>query len=504
MEVYKHNLVSQLFYYYLDDIIKNSDNTPTIFSIYTYAYFQLLFNISCIFNNRLKISNDRINLPRSFYTLKNMCSNQNLSQRNILHKIFVFYAHQGFMTTLYKDYSQTKLRLSDVYIEELNININIINLIYDVAKSHLELKQILVENIKNNTSKLDWGIPSDITGKPDFKPKNADIFEPLVIPNGTFVNENGIPIIDINYTSTFNIQDYSEKITLLDNKGIVIDYTSPIFNTINSMVKKSWDNGISSEIDNVIYVSQNLSTYQKTVADFLTFHNNTSVPMTAFWIIIAILLSQRYNQSFDNDIIMLYCLSVGLFDGCLSYHTLKSKYYIARPIQFIRCYLKNKEIKHWIPSINIGAKWLPYQPLNIVSPSSPDVVSEYSVISNISSSIIEWWFKTNNLYDPCVLVSLPNPHIISKSLNRSNKIISIGEFIFNYGPISIEKSSNITDETILIYRTLDDLKKDCSNACLYAGISTQNSIDCGILLGTDIGNTCKAHFENVYMIKSPY
>jgi len=503
MEAYRYNIVSHLLYYYLDDIIKNEDNKPSIFAVYTYMYFQFIYNISTLFNPKLKPSDDRVQIPKQFYNLKAICCNQPQSHKSIFLKALIFYGHQAFMTTLYANYSHSNLRLCDVFLEDPNININHINLIHELAKLHIDGKRIIIDSIKKTYNNDQWGIPSDITGKPDFKPKNPCIFEPLVIPNGTFVDDAGFPIIDINYSSTFDVCSYNDK-NFGDNICSIINIKSDQFNYINDMVISSWDNGIKSEINNILEISQKLDIKQKTIADFLTFHGNDTLPISGFWMIIAMNMSQRFNQSFENDILMYYCLSLAIFDGTISYHSLKSKYNIARPIQLVRYYLNDISIKSWISTVNIGAKWIPYQPLTAISPASPDVVCENSVISHISTTIIEWWFKTSKLYDPFITVLLPNPHILSKSLPIENKVIRIGEFIFNKGPISMEKNINSTDNIILNYKTIHNLKDDCNMATLYAGITTAKSVEIGKKIGDDIGNLCKSYFENSMGIKSHY
>jgi hypothetical protein len=503
MEGFKYNIVSHLFHYYLDDIIKNGDNKPTIFAIYTYTYFQLIYNINVLFNAKLKPYDERVMIPKNYYSLKNICLTQAHPNKSIFLKALIFYGHQAFMTAIYPNYTHINLRLCDVFLEDPNININYINLIQEMAKLHIDGKRPLIDSIKKSHSVPQWGFPSDITGKPDFKPKNPCLFEPLVIPNGTFINDDGYPIIDINYSNTFEVCDYTDK-CLENYSGLIVNINSEQFSYINNMVVTNWENGLQLDINKIIEISEKLDIKQKTIADFLTFHGNDTLPISGFWIIISMHMSQRYNQSFENDILMYFCLSLGIYDGIISSHNLKSKYNIPRPIQLIRHFLKDIKLKSWLPNINIGSKWIPFQPLTKVSPASPDVVCENTVISHISAYIIEWWFKTSKLYDPLLTVLLPNPHILSKSLPIENKVIRIGEFIFNKGPISIEKNVIVSDNIILHYNTIHNLKDDCNNACLFAGISTNQSIEIGKKIGDTIGGICKSYFENTLGIRSHY
>jgi hypothetical protein len=503
MEAVKYNIITHLLHYFIDDVIKNGDNKPSIFSIYTYTYFQFIFNINALFNPKLKPYDDHVIIPKSYYSLKNICGNQPQLNKSIFLKALIFYGHQAFMTTLYSNYSHINLRLCDFFIEDPNINVNYINLIQELAKLHIDGKREIIDTVKKSNNTAQWGFPCDITGKPDFKLRNPCGFEPFVIPNGTFVDDNGYPNIDINYSNTFDICNYNDR-NFGDIPGLIANIKSDQFSYINDMVLSGWENGLNSEINNIVSISEKLDIKQKTIADFLTFHGTNTLPISGFWIIIAMHMSHRYNQSLENDIIMYFYLSMGLYDGTISYHYLKSKYNTARPIQLIRYYLKDTCIKSWVPAVNIGAKWIPYQPLTNISPSSPDVICENSVISHISTAIIEWWFKTSKLYDPFITVSLPNPHILSKSLPIENKIMRIGEFIFNKGPISIEKKLNIPDSIILSYNTIHNLKEDCNYASLYAGISTNKSVEIGKKLGDNIGNLCKLYFENIIGIKSHY
>ena len=503
MEGFKYNIVSHLFHYYLDDIIKNKDNTPSIFAIYTYTYFQFIYNINALFNTKLKPYDDRVQINKNYYALKNICVNPSVINKSGILKALLFYGHQAFMTALYSNYSHINLRMCDVFLEDPNINTNYINIIQELARLHIEGKKSLIDSIKNVNKTAQWGFPLDITGKPDFKPKNPCIFEPIVIPNGSFVDNNGYPIIDINYSNTFDIYSYNDRY-LGDNPGLIVNIKSEQFNYIDNMIVLQWENGIQLDICNILDVSEKLDIKQKTIADFLTFHGADTLPLSGFWLIIALQMSQRYNQSFENDILMYFCLSIGIYDGTFASHGIKCKYNIPRPIQFIRHYLKDIKVKNWVPAVDNGSKWIPYQPLTNVSPASPGAICENTVISHISTTIIEWWFKTSKLYDPLLTVLIPNPHLLSKSLPFENKLIRIGEFIFNKGPISIEKNINISNSVILCYNTIHHLKEDCDKAGIYAGISTNQSVEIGKKTGDHIGNICKLYFENIFGIRSHY
>lgn len=504
MEGFKYNIVSHLLHYYLDDIIKNGDNTPTVFAIYTYTYFQFIYNISALFNAKLKPFDERLSIPKNYYNLKSICLNQAQANKTVILKSLLFYGHQSFMSLLYPNkYTHAQLRLCDVFLEDLNININYINIIQELAKLHIEGKRPLVDSIKEKTNSAQWGFPYDITGKPDFKPKNPCKFEPFVIPNGSFLDNQGHPIIDINYSTTFDIYNYNDR-HIGSRPGLIVNINSEQFNYIDNMIVSEWDNGIHLDIKNILDISEKLDIKQKTIADFLTFHGYDTLPLSGFWLIIALHMSQRYNQCFENDILMYFCLSIGIYDAIVASHTYKCKYNIPRPIQLIRHYLRDTSIKSWISSVNLGSKWIPYQPLTKISPNSPGVICENTVISHVCSTIIEWWFKTAKLYDPLLTILLPNPHLLSKSLPIENKIIRIGEFIFKQGPISIEKNINYSNNIILSYNTLHDLKDDCMNACIYAGISSNQSVEIGKKLGDNIGCICKTYFENILGIRSHY
>ena len=57
--------------------------------------------------------------------------------------------------------------------------------------------------------------------------------------------------------------------------------------------------------------------------------------------------------------------------------------------------------------------------------------------------------------------------------------------------MSIEFFFNYSNNIILSYNTIHNLKDDCFRACIYAGISTNKSVDIGKNLG-DSGPTASA------------
>jgi hypothetical protein len=404
------------------------------------------------------------------------------------------------MTTIYQNYSKINLRLFDLGIDDPKINQNIILCIQTWTKSHIEEKKSEIEKSKSGKSS-EWGLPADITGKPDYEQKDPNKWVPLVVPNGLFKYEDGKPLIDINYPGTYYVQKYDEG-EFGDITAFSVAPNSDLYN-LDDQILKTWDSGIRDEIDNLINVTENLTEQQKTIAEFLTFSDKTTLPINGFWIIIAMTLSQKYGQTIERDIYMYFFLSAGLLDSCVTYNYYKNKFYTSRPIHFIRHFLKNRPIMNWYKSTSNGAKWVPYQRLDYVSPPSPDVVNENSIISTVSASILEWWFNSGNFNDSYITVTIPNPQIISPCLSIQNKTLSIGEFIFSVASSKIQ--TGIPNQTVVLkYNNLTALKDDCCQAPLYSGISISNSINIGKQLGDGIFKKLHYYFENLLQIKSPY
>ena len=488
---------------FLQEVVDHGDNIPTAFSCLSYCYFQMYYNIGCLTNIYMRyISTDRVPLPKWFSTLKAQLAYS--KNRTDILKNLLYHAHIGFLSTLYKDYNNDKLKISDLGIIDLKLSPTIISNIKEWAGQHYlgKLEELSKARFSTNNP---WGMPADITGKPDYTPIQPNKWTNLIVPTGNYTNEKGIPIIDINASSTYKIQNFLGK-EWYTNRGFSINPSVNIIDLSNK-ISKSWEDGLKEQTDELLEIYKNLDDKKKMIAEFFAGSSKINLPPPGFWIIIASMLSQKYNQSFELDLIMYFVVGAGLYDAGLAAWTYKSKYEQPRPINIIRTFLKNNEITSWNPlnkpKIN-GSEWLPFQLFTFVTPPFPDVASGHTVFSYTAGKLLEWWFNSSKLYDPYKLVRVPNPKLLCPSLSAQYKIFSCGEFSFEPGSSEIEPGITPKNTTVLKYNTIRELYEDAGISRIYGGIHWKQTNEVSQELANWVFNQVKTKFEISFRISSPY
>jgi len=495
------NIVHNLIYSFLEEIVVHHDNYPTKLSILLYSYFQMFYNISSLCNQNIVLSTDRVSMMNNYNQIKAQI--QFINNKEDILKNMLYYGHIGFLSSLYSNFDINKYKISHFGIKDIKLSNVISHQIYTWGSNHYTGK--LGELDKLNNDKYHTGILADSSGNVDYVPENPHKWVNLIVPNGSY-NENGIPVIDINAETTYLVQSFDNKNWWL-NKGFAI-YPSkePILN-IDEKLSHNWENGFKNQSEKLLKIYQNLDDRKKIISELYSFDSKDNISIAGFWIIIAMMLSLKNNQSIENDIIMFFILGAGLFDSGIAAWTYKFKHEQPRPVTVIRHFLKNDFIQSWNVynnSVIEGKQWLPYQKLTSVSPAHPDLADINTIFSNIAGSLLEWWFNNPNLYHSFKLFTLPNPHIISPILNKQYKSFSIGEFCIEKGSSLIEQNITPTQTIILKYQTIQDLIDDISLSSLYGGISWPESIELSSQIGKYVFDKIKNMIVNGYKIKIPY
>ena len=204
---------------------------------------------------------------------------------------------------------------------------------------------------------------------------------------------------------------------------------------------------------------------------------------------------------------MYFSIAAGLFDACLGAWHYKSTYKQARPVNLIRKYYADQKIKTWTPTssseIN-GKQWLPYQPLTFVTPPFPDVASGHTTFSNVAAKILNWWFHNPVLYDGCSLVTIPNQQTLCPLLNVHDKMVCIGEYIFDKGCSEIEPGITPKEKIVLRYKTLEDLATMAGVSRVYGGIHTFETNEVSAELAKWVFKQTHVKLINEFKFKSPY
>lgn len=491
------DIINNLVCRFYEELIKNGDNLiPTKVSIVSYGYFQLLYNILTIFGNYLP-STDRINIYNWHSALKTRYQSLNQQIKNITLFNLLYYGHQGYLSALYSHYKVDSFNMNDLNLNDIKIDNNIQLLIFNWAKEHYINKNIKNDNRNNN----DHGLIIDTSKNFNSINNNPEKWINLTVPSGKYLDENNNPIIDINasstfITQTFNDEEFGQFQGFSINKNDMPDYSNQI--------KITWIDNMDKEIYNILKIYENLDDKKKTIAEFFSFTGKDNVSVSGFWIIIAMMIGQRNNQNEEKNIIMYFLLSCGILDALISSWYYKNLYKLPRPISLIRHYYNGININSWSRFNKsdqlTGNYWFPYQSLTSISPPSPEFMSEHVLVSIVSGKILEWWFKSNKLYDPCKLVILPNSQFLSDNLNMQCKLFRCGEFIFEKGS-SVVEINTPKQSIVLKYNTISDMYNDAIESGIYGGIYTENNKNISLQHGNYLFDKIKYKFENIFGIK---
>ena len=501
-------IFSNFIYNFFQETISHSKNNPTEFSVLSYAYFQMLYNIGSLFEKNGVQSEDRVNpLTRlnKCNIKKSITKTPKVARKDLL-KMYLYIGNNAFISQLYPD-AKLGSPLDCGIRKIIRIERAITTILEEYSKSHILGKKIELERSKfvtKNTS----GFPADYTGD-NIIPKQNPNWEQLIVPTGAVRGINNLPLIDLTNPSSFRIQNFLGQ-EFYKNAGFAVVPTKNIID-LGSKISKTWEGGLQKQIELLLDVYENLTDDKKIIAEFFAGSSKSALPPPGFFICIAMQLSQKYKQSIRNDLKMYFSLACGLLDAGVSAWHYKSKYNQARPITLIRDYYANQKIKSWTsldaaanPSDINGAQWLPYQPLTFVTPPFPDVASGHTTFSKVAARILDWWFNNPTLYDGYSLATIPNQQLLCPLLNVRDKTICIGEYTFEKGSSEIEPGVTPKEQIVLRYKTLEELGAMAGLSRVYGGIHTFETNEVSAELGEWVFNQTHTKLTTQFKFKSPY
>jgi hypothetical protein len=497
--------ISNFIWNFIQENISHSDNNPTKFSVLSYAYFQMLYNVGTLFEKNGIESKDRvIPLKKRNEIIKDIFKYPKNIRKDLL-TTYLYIAHNTFLSKLYPNVKL--LNHQDYGLKKIiDIENTTMNALKKYSESHILGKKVELERAMF-TTKNTTGMAADYTGTTfqNSNPEPNPYWEQLIVPTGVLKDTNGLPLIDAMNPSSFRIQNFLGS-HVYKNTGFAVTPTKKIID-LDSKISKTWGNGLQKETDLLLDVYSNLTDEKKIIAEF--FAGSSKVP-PVFMICIAMQLSQKYKQSIFNDLKMYFSITAGLFDACVSVWYYKSTYKQARPINLIRKYYADQKIKTWIPlstenspEIN-GKQWLPYQPLTYVTPPFPDVASGHTTFFSVAAKILNWWFNNPILYDGYSLATMPNQQILCPLLNVHDKMVCIGEYIFDKGCSEIEPGVTPKERIVLRYKTLEDLATMAGISRIYGGIHTFETNEVSAELGNWVFEQTHKKIINEFKFKSPY
>ena len=123
---------------------------------------------------------------------------------------------------------------------------------------------------------------------------------------------------------------------------------------------------------------------------------------------------------------------------------------------------------------------------------------------SVALKILNWWFNNPILYDGYSLATIPNQQILCPLLNVHDKMVCIGEYIFDKGCSEIEPGVTPKERIVLRYKTLEDLATMAGVSRIYGGIHTFQTNEVSAELGNWVFEQTHKKIINEFKFKSLY
>jgi hypothetical protein len=512
------NYTEEILFTFLETTVAAKRNSPTFMSVFAYIYFLFLHNVCTLFYaSRFPFTDDiTIDTPAWYAAAKTTILGMTGEARESYKNNILCFSARIMLGILYPTVTLPALPFSDNRFNTIAPNLAQLTV---WAQSHYNSRVAMLSKA-GMTPNADLGLPTmpvdiqgftqDLTeffGSEAAKNEKIDKWLPIRIPNGKYtVTVEGRQIPAINFADlagTSSIQGYLGR-EWGNVKGFCVD---PTVTLPEYAVSTTWAGGLKRETDEVIEVFAGLNDRQKAIAEFFAGTSPSAVPPPGFWYMIAYMMAQKYNQTIAQNLELFFCIGANLFDASIAAWRVKRQYEQGRPATLIRAHYKDNDIVSWWPYVTgprtiKGREWMPYQPFTFVTPPFPDVMSGHSTFSASCSEILQWWFKTNQLYSPGVNVTLKNPKIFSPLLNKTSYVL--GRFVVPAGSSEVEPGFAPAEPVVLQYDTISALAADAGVSRVYGGIHTNETNRFSLELGAWVGKRVVEKLQNSVGIYSPY
>ncbi|WP_432816850.1 DUF6851 domain-containing protein [Sulfitobacter sp. JB4-11] len=330
-------------------------------------------------------------------------------------------------------------------------------------------------------------------GGVDFDPNH---WQPLRVPTGTVVNEDGVPIIDPNDPAS-----YSDQVAITPHWGEVTSFgmednsmfrpdTPPQLGDFSEYVDGAGnvttnDQAYRDQVTEVMDISANLTNEHKVMAEFWADGPRTEAP-PGHWNQIAQDIALRDNHGLDQDAQMFFALNAAIFDAGIATWEAKYHYDYIRPQSAIRDLYHGQNIEAWGgpnsgTEMMLGEEWQPYQNVTFVTPAFPEYVSGHSTFSMAAAKTLAAFTGTDAFYDG---VSYGN-----YDLDSVEGTDLLGQYVTN--ELVFEEFGEGEPHVVLQWETLTEAAEEAGISRLYGGIHIQD----GNLNGLKVGEEVAAHAE---------
>ncbi len=335
---------------------------------------------------------------------------------------------------------------------------------------------------------------------------DPNYWQPLRVPNGTVVDDDGNPVADPDVPTS-----YADQVFLTPHWGAVTPfaltsgdqfrapappkygsdapYTDALGNV--STNTEAW----IAQMDEVVEYSANLTDEHKIIAEFWADGPHTWTP-PGHWVQIAIGLSLRDGHTIDQDVEMYMALTGALLDAGITAWDSKRAYDFIRPASAIRWYHAGDEIAAWGgpnqgTQLIDGSEWQPYQSSVFVTPPFAEYTSGHSTFSRAAREVLRSYTRSDAMYDGVTLLGRDYDGDGVEDLLGQHVAVN-GSMLFEDGP---------AETVVLQWDTLLEAADEAGISRRYGGIHFQDGDMNARYAGKAVGLQA---FEHASLLWNPF
>jgi hypothetical protein len=322
---------------------------------------------------------------------------------------------------------------------------------------------------------------------------NAVRWQPLRVPTGAKLDDNGWPIADNTDPAT-----YKDQVYLTPHWGAVRPfaltagnqfrpsdppqfgsaelYTDGLGNTMTN------DQAYQAQVDEILHLSANLTDEQKAIAEYWADGPRSETP-PGHWNALAHGISYRDQHRLDEDVKMYFALNAALFDSSIAAWDAKRAYDCIRPISAIRHKYAGQMVEAWGgPNMGTqliaGETWRPYQIPTFLTPPFAEYVSGHSTFSASAAEVLTRFTGSNQFYDGETI-------LYHEDFNRDGVPDILGQHIAARGSSLLEGGPAMP--VVLQWETFQEAADEAGLSRRYGGIHFQDGDLQGRKMGSQIG-----------------
>jgi hypothetical protein len=215
--------------------------------------------------------------------------------------------------------------------------------------------------------------------------------------------------------------------TRSDETQITPDYLTPHWGLVEPFGLESGDQfrppppplvgsaQLASEVAEVVEENANLSLEEKAIVEFMR-DGPQSTSQSGQWLVFGQEVSRRDCHDLNRDMKMFFALGAVGLDSFIASWEAKRFYDSSRPWTLVRHLFAGEELRGWggpgQGTVTLPAEeWMPYSPLDFITPPFAAYVSGHSTVSGASARILELFTGSDyfGLEQPWVVGSLTEP-----------------------------------------------------------------------------------------------